>query len=71
MHTQVFPESARVGDITLVDYSIIYQFRVSASVMVDQTYNEGEMSAVTPNAILFVPKPGNWSHLSVIGYVLN
>ena len=56
--TQVFPGSARAGNITLVDHSITYQFRVSAAVMVGQTVNEGELSAVSLKTTLFVPNPG-------------
>ena len=55
---KVFPGSARAGNITLVGHSITYQFHVSASVIVDQTPNEGELSAITVNTTLFVPEPG-------------
>ena len=55
---QVFPGYARAGNITLVDHSVTYQFRVSASVAVDQTFNEGDLSTVTINSTLFVPEPG-------------
>ena len=68
---QVFPGSARSGIITLVDHSITYQFRVSASVMLAQTFNEGELSVVTPSATLFVPEPGPGTHWSDSrGYLL-
>ena len=58
LYMQILPGSARAGNITLVDYSITYQFRVSASVVDDRVLNEGELSDVTARTILFVPKPG-------------
>ena len=61
----MFPGSATAGNVTLVDHSVTYQFRVSAAVMVDGNINEGELSAITINTTLFVPKPGAFSYTRV------
>ena len=47
------------GNVTLVDHSVTYHFRVSAAVFFEDSFNEGELSLVTPSAALFVPKPSN------------
>ena len=57
-NSQVFPGSARAGNITLEDHSVTYQFRVSASIMVGQSLNEGELSFITANTDVFIPEPG-------------
>ena len=58
IYLQVFPGSARAGNVTLVDHSVTYQFRVSAATIESGDINEGELSAITINTTLFVPKPG-------------
>ena len=55
---QVFPGSATAGNVTLVDHSLTYQFRVSAAVIVSGDINEGDLSAININTTLFVPRPG-------------
>ena len=70
----MFPGSATAGNVTLVDHSLTYQFRVSAAVMVDGNINEGELSAITINTTLFVPKPGalgNTESACMIFYCVN
>jgi hypothetical protein len=62
VYIQAFPGRTRAGNITLVVHSITYQFRVSAAVSYDQTYNEGDLSPVGVNTSLFVPKPGTYIH---------
>ena len=57
----MFPGSVTAGNVTLVDHSVTYQFRVSAAVSVDGNLNEGELSAITANTTLFVPQPGTFS----------
>ena len=61
IYLQVFPGSARAGNVTLVDHSVTYQFRVSAATIESGDINEGELSAITINTTLFVPKPGAFS----------
>ena len=46
------------GNVTLVDHSVTYQFRVSAAIMSDGNINEGDLSSITTNTTLFVPMPG-------------
>ena len=41
-----------------MEHSVTYQFRVSAAVIESGDINEGELSAITINTTLFVPKPG-------------
>lgn len=50
---------ANAGNITLADHSITYHFRVSAAVLFEETYNEGELSLVSSTSTLFVPNPSN------------
>jgi hypothetical protein len=46
------------GNVTLVDHSVTYQFRVSAAIIASGDINEGELSAITINTTLFIPEPG-------------
>ena len=55
---QVFPGSVRAGNITVTSYSVTYNFLVSAGVMVGPLVNEGDLSAATIKATLFIPDPG-------------
>ena len=56
---QSFPSTVTSGNITLSNYSISYQFQVSASTSYGQVANEGELSPISANATIFVPEPGN------------
>ena len=38
----------------------IYHFRVSAGVLVGETLNEGELSALNPSAIVHIPETGKF-----------
>jgi hypothetical protein len=58
IYLQVFPGSAMAGNVTLVDHSVTYQFRVSAAIIASGDINEGELSTITINTTLFVPEPG-------------
>ena len=55
---QVFPGSARAGNITLEEHSITYQFRVSAGVVEGDVINEGELSDISVSSTVYVPEPG-------------
>ena len=54
----MFPASARAGNITVVNHSITYEFRVSVSTIFNGMIDDGELSSVTINNTLFIPEPG-------------
>ena len=63
---QEFPGTARVGNVTLTDHSITYQFQVSAAVGNGETFNEGDLSIITASSTVFVPEPGKTSVLMLM-----
>ena len=65
-YLQVFPSTSTVGNISLTEHSITYQFQVSASVTVGQTSNEGDLSPLSPNTTVFIPRPGRWNNLEEV-----
>ena len=68
---KVYPSTINSGNISLIDYSITYQFQVSASTNFGQTPNEGELSDVTANTIIFIPMPGTKASLSLLTWYKN
>ena len=50
------------GNVSLMEYSITYQFQVSASTNFGQISNEGDLSDVTANTIMYIPMPGSVKH---------
>ena len=55
---KVFPSTITSGNVSLIDYSVTYEFQVSASTNIGQTPNEGELSDITADTIIFIPMPG-------------
>ena len=62
----MFHGTATSGNITLVDHSVTYQFRVSAGITDSETntVNEGELSTITESTTLFIPEPGKEPHVT-------
>ena len=51
---KVFPSTITSGNVSLIDYSVTYEFQVSASTNFGQTPNEGELSDITADTIIFI-----------------
>ena len=59
--TQLFPASARAGNITLTDDSVTYQFQMTASTFMGREENEGNLSTITPESTIFIPERGRYN----------
>ena len=59
--TQLFPGSARAGNVTLTDDSVTYQFQMTASTFLGREENEGNLSTITPESTIFVPERGRYN----------
>ena len=62
---QKFHGNVQFACMKLHETNVLHQFRMSAVAYVDGVEVEGELSEVTPQSIVFIPKLGSYTHTNL------